>query len=178
MLFQPHFPCDDLFRGLSFPPRTADRCRFSQRGFSIMEVTLALGIVAIACVSIIALVPAGIQGFRSAMDQTLGSQIVKRLINEAQQTDYRELIKITADQPMTRYFDDAGTELAADKQHVYTAELTVVAPTLLPKTTTPASPSLATVTVKLAYNPRRLVAPFRIPGFPFETYTALIADNQ
>jgi hypothetical protein len=79
---------------------------------------------------------------------------------------------------MTRHFDGQGTELAADKNYLYTAELFVVAPTVLPQTSTPATPSLATVTVKLAYNPRHLPSPFTVRGVAYETYTALIADNQ
>lgn len=47
--------------------------------FSLVEVTLALGIVAVSLLSLIGLLPAGLGVLRESMDQTLHAQIVQRI---------------------------------------------------------------------------------------------------
>jgi uncharacterized protein (TIGR02598 family) len=148
-------------------------------GFSLVEVVLAIGIVGFAFVAMFGLLPVGLSTFRQAVDNSVGSQIVQRLINDAQQTDYPELIKISAAQPSRRYFDDQGNEVTSINDSIYTAELTVIAPTSLPNTSTPPTDNLATVIVKLANNPAHNATPFD-PGskIAYSTYSALIARNQ
>ncbi len=152
--------------------------------FSLVEVTIAIAIIAFAFVGIFGLLPVGLNTFRQAIDYSLGSQIVQRIVNDALQTDYSELIKITAAAPLTRYFDDQGNEIKAEeiqagKDYLYVAELSVAAPTFLPNTSTPASESLATATVKLANNPGHKLSPFEPgSGVAYAIYTAVIAKNQ
>ena len=148
-------------------------------GFSLVEVVLAIGIVSFAFVGMFGLLPAGLNTFRQAIDNSVGSQIVQRLVNEAQQTDFPELIKITTAAPSVRYFDDQGNEMTASGNYLYYAELSVLAPTALPGASTPATQSLATVTIRLANNPGHKASPFD-PGskVSYATYTALIAKNQ
>lgn len=145
-------------------------------GFSLVEVVLCIGIVAFAFLAIFSLVPVGLTTFRQAIDNSLGSQIVQRLVGEAQQTDYPTLIATAAYQ---RYFDEQGNEVSASKDYLYTAEISVTAPTTLPNTSTPPTGSLALVTIKLANNPGHNPSPFASTSkVPYATYTALIAKNQ
>lgn len=144
--------------------------------FSLVEVVLAIGIISFAFVAVFGLLPVGLHSFRQSIDNSLGSQIVQRLINEAQQTDYPALIATTSS---LRYFDDQGREVPALKDSIYTAEVSVVAPTTLPNTTSPPTESLATVIVKLANNPGHRAAPFAAGSkVPYSTFCALIAKNQ
>lgn len=146
------------------------------RGFSLIEVVLCIGIVAFAFLAVFSMLPVGLTTFRQAIDNSLGSQIVQRLVGEAQQTDYPTLITTPA---YLRYFDEQGNEVTADKEYLYTAEISVTAPTTLPNTSTPPTGSLATVTIKLANNPGRNPSPFASTSkVPFTTYTAMIAKNQ
>lgn len=145
-------------------------------GFSLIEVVLCIGIVAFAFLAIFGMLPVGLSTFRQAMDNSVGSQIVQRLVGEAQQTDFPALI---ATPSTLRYFDDQANEITVDKAYIYTVEVTVVAPTTLPNTSTPATNSLATVTIKLAYNPGHHPTPFASTSpVRFTTHTALIAKNQ
>jgi uncharacterized protein (TIGR02598 family) len=57
-------------------------------GFSLVEVIIALGIVAFAFVPLMGLLPVGLTSFRSAIDQTVLSQIVQQIGNESQQSDF------------------------------------------------------------------------------------------
>lgn len=64
----------------------------NQAGFSLVEVTLAIGIVAFAFVALFGLVPTGLNVFRSAIDTSIGSTILQQVVENAQQTDYDALI--------------------------------------------------------------------------------------
>jgi uncharacterized protein (TIGR02598 family) len=145
-------------------------------GFSLVELVMAIGIVSFAFVSLFALLPVGLTTFRHTMDTSIGSQIVQRIINEAQQTDYPTLINTTSND---RYFDDQGNEVQSIDSSIYTVEVTVTAPTALPNSSMPDSTSLATVVVKLANDPGHHPAPFDSGSkVSYSTFTAVIAKNQ
>lgn len=109
-----------------------------QSGFSLVEVVLAVGVIAFAFVAILGLLPAGLTQFRQAMDNSIASQIAQRIILEAQQSDFDVLTNSAQGQaqqrqstslvpfqmrsyaatdtgktsPMTvRYFDEQGNEV-------------------------------------------------------------------
>jgi uncharacterized protein (TIGR02598 family) len=168
----------DPKNGTQTSPGTSSMRRNSgaRSGFSLVELVLALGIVSFAFVSLLALVPTGVTIFRETMDTTIGSQIVHRIINDAQQTDYPTLVATTSTE---RYFDDQGNEVESLDDSIYTVQTTVTAPTSLPNTSTPDSTSLATVVVKLANNPGHNPAPFDPASrISYSTFSALIAKNQ
>lgn len=99
------------------------------RGFSLVEVVLAVGVVAFAFVAILGLLPAGMTQFRQAVDTTVCAQIAQRVIGDAQQTNFDVLIdeaNLPADpndrdhytfrapkvlEPEFRYFDERGGEV-------------------------------------------------------------------
>jgi uncharacterized protein (TIGR02598 family) len=152
----------------------------SESAFSLIEVVLSIGIVSFAFVGMFGLLPVGLSTFRQAIDNSVGSQIVQRLVNEAQQTDYPTLTD-PSHSPSTRYFDDQGNEVNSDKDSIYTARISVTK-TDDPEIKTQSAlktASLATVTIKLANNPAHKTISFDTPGnAAFATYTALIAKNQ
>lgn len=96
--------------------------RRAQAGFSLVEVTLAIGVVAFAFVALFGLVPAGLNTFRQAMDTSVGAQIAQRVVSDAQETDFDVLVRDTPEEknkgkdsqfyrlPL-RYFDDQGNEI-------------------------------------------------------------------
>ncbi len=99
--------------------------------FSLVEVVLAIGIVAFAFVALLALLPMGLSNFRKAMNASIGSEIGQRVFNDLQQTDYDTLLKQANVAPAAeasypseaspskfgsgslphRYFDDDGNEV-------------------------------------------------------------------
>ena len=87
--------------------------RKKRSGFSLVEITVALGIIAFAFVSIFGLLPTGLTTFRRAMDISISSQISQRLINDAQQTDFTTL-KSTE----VRYFDSDGAEVDGGTKNI------------------------------------------------------------
>jgi len=148
--------------------------------FSLVEVTLAIGIVASVVVVVVGMLPSGINTFRQAMNTSVGGQIAQQLLSEAQQTDFDVLVTPPAGQaaPGTngtftkpeRYFDDQGSEIvpatagaptSADKQKIVYWVRTRVSPTTDLPSRGPAgettnSNKLATVIIQIANNPASL----------------------
>jgi type II secretory pathway pseudopilin PulG len=100
-------------------------------GFSLVEVVLAIGVVAIAFVALLGLLPTGLTTYRKAMDISVGAQIFQKVIDDARTTDFATLvddkdtnylsapgstasIEFRAPGPgheLLRYFDETGSEV-------------------------------------------------------------------
>jgi uncharacterized protein (TIGR02598 family) len=111
--------------------RKSNRGRFHRsRGFSLVEVTLSIGIISFAFVGIFTLIPTGLNTFRQATDASVGSQIAQCVIGDIQQTDYVVLTDEAnlpqgpaelpanytfrgpaVNAPAFRYFDEQGVEV-------------------------------------------------------------------
>jgi len=128
------------------------KSRLSQ-GFSLIEVVLAIGVVAFSFVALLGLLPVGMGIFSSSLDTSVHTQIVQRFIADAQQTDFDTLLAKTT---VTRYFDDEGSEKTAPS--IYTAQMTVKPTTALPKSAV--STNLATLAIKIAKDPAHSTDPF------------------
>lgn len=89
----------------------------SASGFSLIEVTLAIAVLATVVVSMMALVPTGMARFQAAMDTTLSAQIAQRVITDAEQAEFDKLTAKTEAGNNDfyvlpkRYFDSDGTEI-------------------------------------------------------------------
>lgn len=110
-------------------------------GFSLVEVALAIGIVAFAFVALMSLLPAGLTTFRRALDTSICTQIAQRIVSEAQQADFDVLTdkaNLPASTPekdfsfrmrrpgttetWVRYFDEQGNEIVPAKPPKLSAE--------------------------------------------------------
>ena len=136
-------------------------------GFSMVEVTMAIGIFGFAFTAIIGLIPMGLNNFRQAMDASVGAQICQRVINDVQQTDFDTL---TGTSSVDRYFDEEGNEVAKATEYVYQIKTVVSSTTATPNATASFS-SLATVLVQIANNPAHLT-----PGT--DTSTGAWSDSR
>ncbi len=87
-------------------------------GFSLVEVVLAIGVVAFGFIAIFSLIPVGMGIFRESMDTSVSAQIVQRVMGDATETDFEQLV-FSKDNTVSgnyyvlpvRYFDDQGTEV-------------------------------------------------------------------
>ncbi len=61
------------------------------RAFSLIEVTIALGVVSFALVSITGMLPIGLTHFKKAIDTTIESQIVQGLASQVELADFSAL---------------------------------------------------------------------------------------
>jgi uncharacterized protein (TIGR02598 family) len=79
--------------------------RDHRAGFSLVEVVLAVGVAAFALVTLMALLPAGLNTFKGSMNTSMGTQIAQRVFNDLQISDFSSI------ESTNRFFDDQGTEL-------------------------------------------------------------------
>jgi uncharacterized protein (TIGR02598 family) len=165
------------------------RCRAA---FSLIEVVLALGVLAVSFLVIFSLIPVGQGMMASSTDATVGMQIVQRVTTLARQAKYSELVPRDG-QPckLNRYpgtdsrgeksdffFNDEGVEVedavsVTDPRVVYSAAVVLLAQTTVP-TGNPtagaqiANPNIATLNIIIKKNTS--VPPVRVVN-------VLIADN-
>lgn len=132
------------------------RGALTRRAFSLVEVTIAIGIVAFAFVALVGVLPVGLQTFRRAVDASVGAQITQRIINDIQQTDFDVLMDGHTSPFLAapRYFDDQGSEVTAPSAAVYHVKTWVKPSTDLPgNPSTASNGKLATVTIQIVNNP-------------------------
>lgn len=161
----------------------------------MVEVCLALGIVVVGFVSIIGLLPAGMDAFRSSMNTSIGAQLVQRVLNEAQQSDFYNLVG--GNPPQANYefislrtYDEQGNELTGGNTAAGVYQVHAVAqygpafPDDSGKNTI-IMDELATVTVQIAVNPglrkinkdvSNMWAP--TPGVTIQNYPILVAHHD
>jgi uncharacterized protein (TIGR02598 family) len=129
--------------------------------------------------------PMGLGVFRQAMDTSVSSTIVQRIVNDAQQTDFDELIKTIGGAEEIYYFDDEGALLEeADRgRSLYTVlrevDNTMTLPSVGASTGFPASGDLAKITVTVVTNPAHAKDVFvATSNLPRSTNSALVARNK
>lgn len=92
-------------------------------GFTLVEVTISLGIVAFAMISLVGMLPAGLSNFRTAMATTIEAQIVQALADDILVTNFSNLSKFTG-QEYTYDSRGVGTQ-PDDPGAIYTAKVTL-----------------------------------------------------
>lgn len=134
------------------PPRHSNG-HSRTRAFSLVEVALALGIVAFALVGVIGLLPAGLNTFQKAMDTSVGSQILQRVVAEARQASYADLTEPAVNSRKIfdlRFFNETGGQTDKEKA-TYWVQVVSNAASGIPGTA--ANPDLARVTIDIVHNP-------------------------
>ncbi len=115
----------------------------NRRAFSLVEVTLALGIAAFCLIAVFGLMPVGVQTNRNATSQTAATSILSDVIADMRATPKTTSIStqygiaFSTNSTTTLYFDGQGqfaTSLGANSRY----RLTVTIPT------NPAGPNSAT----------------------------------
>jgi len=129
--------CFCIYIGNSFSPVSAPllappsaRPAAREAGFSLVEVALAIAVIAFAFVALLALLPAGLTTFRRALDISICTQIAQRIVADAQGADFdivtdRNNLPASQQgsdfsfrapsitQPGVRFFDEQGSEVIA-----------------------------------------------------------------
>ncbi|TDU71149.1 uncharacterized protein (TIGR02598 family) [Prosthecobacter fusiformis] len=168
---------------LSYLRRQTSRC-----GFSLVEVVLATGIMALGVVTILGLLPHGLELSRKTANEQSETRIVDQIVGELQTINWANL---EAGVQENRFFDDQGLELVegqtggADINSLLSYVVQVNLPPLdvrLPSNDTNANrqvnQNLRRVIVKIIAAP---IANFNFDapasGVPIKTVTQLVANT-
>jgi uncharacterized protein (TIGR02598 family) len=151
-------------------PRSRRATRSRLGGFTLVEVTLAIGIISFAFVAMFGMLPVGLSVSRQAMDTTIEAQIVQQMKTQALQTDFSRLDEL--ENVSELFFDDQGKQVE-EGQSVFRAKFSgVSADTKLPDGTS--TSRLKTVTISVANTKGTSDSPgAREP----KKFTTLIPDN-
>lgn len=103
-----------------------------ERGFSLVEVTIAMAIAAVAMVTLMGMIPQGMSTMREAGDAAIEARIHQQVMNELQMAIYDE-VKLDYDQ-LVVYYDGQGEEIGDSKSgyrsqddfaHIYSAKISL-----------------------------------------------------
>lgn len=110
-----------------------------RRAFSLVEVTIAMAIAAVAIVTLLGLIPQGMDTMREAGDQAIMGRIQQQVLNELQLTpfeDSRGNSLLEEYDGLEIFYDPQGEELGDSKndkggvegsfEHIYSAKITIV----------------------------------------------------
>lgn len=135
----------DLDRVSSEPPAGMKRGATSG-GFSLVEVVIAIGVIAFAFIPMVGMLPMGLNLSRQAIDTTVQAQIAQELTAEVQQTDFSRLADLGATSVANPYyFDDQGNKVSDPNNAIYQAVIAISTNTTLPNSV--ATQKLATATL-------------------------------
>jgi uncharacterized protein (TIGR02598 family) len=106
----------------------------SKSGFSLIEVVLAMAIASVAILTLVGLIPQGMDTMRAAGDQAIEARIHQQLMSEMQMASFASLDR--AFHGLEIYYDAQGEELgdnrgagvasaAGSLEHIYTARVSV-----------------------------------------------------
>ncbi len=133
-------------------------------GFSLVEVTIALGIVSFAFVTLLGLMPVGLNVMRQAMDSTTEGMIVQQLSGQARMGAFTNLVTLYGTPASVKVFycNEDGSNLTnvfptnptmVPHFKIYTSVLPSTYPGSTVTTLSPMSSNLVTLHIGVAVAP-------------------------
>jgi len=118
-------------------------------GFSLVEIVVAVGIVATVMVALLGMIPTGLNTVNEAAHTMAEIRIAQQILGEVQLTQWQEIDKWETDGPY--FYDLEGNRLDSSEQSkvIYTCKVIVDEAAPLPKVKDP-NPYLKRVTVKVS----------------------------
>ena len=136
--------------------KRSNRKPAARAAFSLVEVAIAIGVVAIGMLSVVALLPAGMETLRASANETAQARISQEIIARLQGTDWDQTKNLGDFQDQLFYFDRQGNQtLSTAPDSVFTAKLDVAAdgPQLPAANNCGLNQNLRAVTVKITSLP-------------------------
>jgi uncharacterized protein (TIGR02598 family) len=97
------------------------RAQGRRSGFSLVEVTIAIGIVSFALVTLLGVVPVGLIATQDAMRQTARSQIIKQISSDLGMMRFDKLGNYLGS---TQYYDYNGCRSVGTNDRIFVATMT------------------------------------------------------
>jgi uncharacterized protein (TIGR02598 family) len=118
--------------------------------FSLIEVAMALGIVAFAFTALLGMLPVGLGLSRSATDTSVATRIMQKVSGDLQQADFDSIATAGGN---ILYFDEQGTALPSMAGAIYWAQVNVFPNAALPGSGGSGTEDLTRVVIQVAHNP-------------------------
>ena len=134
--------------------------------FSLVEVAVAIGVVAIGMLSVVALLPTGMETLRASANETAQARISQEIIARLQGTDWDQSNNLGDFQDQLFYFDRQGNQtLSTAPDTVFTAKLDVPTdgPQLPAANNCGLNQNLRAITVKITSLPTAIADRFLDP---------------
>jgi uncharacterized protein (TIGR02598 family) len=162
--------------------------RASAAAFSLIEVVLAVAIMALGVVTILGLLPHGLEVTRKTANELAESRIVDTILGDLQAMDWTKLNDAAGDAEVvgSRFFDDQGLVINKGDEEL-PAILSYVADVQIPELdvhlpTNAANPAdnsnLRRVIIRVAATPKQDIDLQNPGGVAVHTYTQLIARTR
>lgn len=143
--------------------KSSSRTPKNRPGFSLVEVCLAVSVLAVVILPLCALLPVGLNAHRQSVETMLAAQITQQIVSNLQQTDFTTLTTIggscsdgSSGRELIRYFTDAAQPVDAhEAEAIYTTRIRIRIPGGLPGNFAPSADSLARVEIEILHNPTR-----------------------
>lgn len=120
------------------------------RAFSLIEVAMALGIVAFAFTALMGMLPVGLGLFRNATETSVATRIVQKVSGDLQQADFDSIASVESH---VLYFDEQGTVLSSPSGAIYWAQVSIFSGAQLPGSAQANTGDLARVVIQVVRNP-------------------------
>lgn len=99
--------------------------RASNAGFSLVEVALAVAIAALAIITLLGLLPQGLEMSRKTALLSTNNSILEQIVRNLENMQWSDIDKLRAT-PTAKYYTDEGLEVASNSKEIsYVAEITV-----------------------------------------------------
>lgn len=147
----------------------------ANRAATLIELTIALGVMATVMVSLLGMLSQGFLTMRKAADISTEARIVQQLLGELQAMEWDRIDLVLASEEFrTRYFDDQGIEITRGAQ-TYTAR---IYPDRAPDSSSPAFslPGDANLQIDRENHLRRFT--IRVTNVPGETGEMTLEDPE
>lgn len=105
-------------------------------GFSLVEVTIAMAIAAVAIITLLGLIPQGMKTMQEAGDQAIEARIHQSILSEIQLTPFESVSgggsPIRKFDNTERFYDTQGEEIESSRrgelEHIYSARIRIPDP--------------------------------------------------
>jgi uncharacterized protein (TIGR02598 family) len=134
----------------------------SSSGFTLIEVTIALGLVSFALVGLMGMLPVGLSNFREAMEIQTQTRIAQQIAAELQLTPFQTISDGTFQTAFPRFYNDEGTPVTA-AESIFTVTAAAPGNLELP------GPQAGTNTLLLTFQIGKKSAPGRTEEFSIIT---------
>ena len=129
----------------------------SSPGFSLVEVTLAMGLVSFSLVGLMGLLPVGLSNFREAMELQTQARIAQQIAAEFQLMPFSQVTAGSYQGDFPRHYDEEGSKVSA-AEAIYTVTANAPGAMELPGGTNNADMRLLTFGIRKKTSPNTIEA--------------------